>query len=246
MKSKSKSIETKITNHKITDNDNLVTVKELAQQINAYHAKAEESEAEALRNAWEAGVRLNKAFEIVTYGDWGKYIEKNCSGLGLTTVWRYRRLADSYSTVEELAGETLTETYTKLGLVKLQEECVPTEESESSDSEKKEQKSDTSKKPMNPLAKVIKDVAKASLKFDAPASMSLQDKTAVKKLCIKLEDIHGQTKGPSIIGVNWQAKLDQAVTDWTEEERNLFELEFNKLKAIHEKVEAIHKDKQIC
>ena len=216
-------------------NENLVSPDELAVQINACHAKAMASEEEALRNAWEAGGWLNKAIEIVKYGDWGKFLKQHCSDLGLTTVWRYRRLADGYSTVEELAGITLSEAYAKLGLITFESEPVQGDNAVSPGGRHENKKN---KMPSQYQA-VIRDVFKASNKFDVPASLSMVDKAAVKKLCITLEDVHGQNNTPSILGVAWQAKLDVTVTEWTEAERTLFKEEYVRLETVHKNVQAI-------
>lgn len=215
------------------ENDNLLSIDELVVRINASHAKAKASEEEALRSAWDAGNWLNKAFSKVEYGGWGKFLEEHCSDLGLTTIWRYRRLADGYSTVEELADMTLSEAYVKLGLATLQAEPVGTGSAAS-----RKGGSGSSDKAVRPHAKLLGDLAKAFEKFDVPTSMSQLEKTAVKKIATALEEVHGKINGPSIISISWHDKLARPVPDWDREERALFEADFARFVLIHEQIQA--------
>jgi hypothetical protein len=211
-------------------NDNRVDLDKLVKDINAFHANAAKSEEEALRNAWEAGVRLNQAFGSVKYGGWGKFLKKNCPDLGLTTVWRYRRLDDGYSTVEELAGVTLSEAYAKLGLTNFEEEPTGNRAARTGAG------AGGTKNDKSPIAKLLKDVAKASVKFDEPTSLNKRDISAVEKLCLKLEEVHGQSKAPSILGVRWQTKIKQDPDNWEDEEIHLFREDFEKLRVVYEKL----------
>ncbi len=224
-----------VENETTNENDNILSLVELAVLINNSHKKAEEKDEEALRCAWDAGNWLELAYKRITeekgYGGWGIYLAENCPAISRTTVWRYRKVAACF-TVEQLTGMTLSDAYAKMDVAKYEEESVATEV----------QTEPTGRKKQPAIVKLLKNLVTASKHFDEPTTLLKRDRTSVKKAVIKLEEVHNVNAGPSILAVTWREKLDKDVAGWSEDERDLFEADFVKLQAVHEKVQAIRED----
>jgi hypothetical protein len=202
-------------------NDCLADTAEIVLQVHEFHVKAEKSDTDTLVYNWEAGTRINTLKKSVGHGSWESFLADNFPDISLTTVWRYRQIAKSFS-LKDLTGMTLSQAYAKLKLAKFQDETFT--EGDDGDNDPSSGKKNQSK-----LEKLISTVAKASKHFDLPTSLSQGQKSAVKKLCAKLEDVHGQVTMPSILGLEWQTKIEKAVSDWTKDDVTIFTQDFAKL-----------------
>lgn len=212
-------------------NDCITDTAETVKQIHEFHGMAEKSDADALLYNWEAGTRLNKLKESVEHGNWELFLKQNLPEISFTTIWRYRQLAKSF-TLKDLTGLTLTDAYAKLNLAQSQDETS------TGDGEGKKGQS-SGKKARSSEAKLISTVAKAAKKFDAPTSLSQGEKTAVKKLCLKLEDVYGQVTQASILGLEWQVKIGKDLSDWTNDDVTIFTQDFAKLQKIQKDLELL-------
>jgi len=207
-------------------NDCLADTAEIVTQVYEYHVKAEKSDADTLTYNWEAGTRINILKKSVKHGSWEAFLTENLPDISLSTVWRYRQIAKSF-TVKDLTGMTLSQAYAKLKLAKFPPETFT--EGHDGDTDPS-----SGKKIQSKLEKIISMVAKAAKHFDLPTSLSQGQKSAVKKLCAKLEDVHGQVSRPSILGLEWQMKIEKAVSDWTEDDVTIFTQDFAKLQKVWE------------
>jgi hypothetical protein len=208
--------------------DNLISLEKLVHEIMKFHEKAEACEIEASIYAWESGIRLNQAYDRVYsddgYGGWGRFIEKEFSKMGRTTVWRYRKLATCF-TLEQVTGKTLSELYEAMKVAKFEDEPVA-------------EPRQVDKHP-HALSVDFPSFSKAWEKLDIPDTLSQPEKAAVRRVCSKLEEAYDKIEKPSILRINWEAKLVKGVTEWTEEERNLFISEFARMQAVYQALQAL-------
>jgi hypothetical protein len=215
-------------------NDNIISLEELGRQILTYHEKAEDNEKEASVNVWESGTRLNQAYDRVHtkdgYGGWGEYLAKNCPKMPRTKVWRNRKVATCF-TLEQVQGKTLTELYAAMKVARFEEEPVAEPVTNA-------QPASTTPKPQS-LASAFPAFTKAWEKLDIPETLSMQEKAAVKRVCAKLESAYDRIEKPSILRINWEAKLVEGVTTWTEADRILFKADFARMQAIYDDLKAL-------
>ena len=211
--------------------DCLADTAEIVKQVYEYHVKSEKADTEALLSNWEAGTRIDTLKESVGHGMWESFLKENFPDISLTTIWRYRQIAKSF-TLEDLKHMTLSQAYAKLKLAKF-EDGTSTEDGAG------EEGASSGKKTLSREAKLISTVAKAAKKFDAPTSLSQGEKSAVKKLCVKLEDVYGQVTEPSILGLDWQVKIVMDVSDWTPDEVAIYKQDFAKLQKVQKDLELL-------
>ena len=169
--------------------------------------------------------------ESVGHGNWESFLKQHFPEISLITVWRYRQIAKSF-TVKDLTGMTLSQAYTKLKLAKFQDEIFT--EGDDGDNDPS-----SGKKTQSKQAKLISTVAKATKKFDAPTSLSQGEKSAVKKFCVQLEDVYGQVTKPSILGIEWQIKIEKDASDWTKDDVTIFTQDFAKLQKVQKDLELL-------
>jgi hypothetical protein len=98
-----------------------------AAEIRDLHVKCEELKArsadaarEAALRAWRAGKLLIEIKSTMKHGEWLPWIGKELPGLGLATVYRYRKLAEIFETEEKIAAaidrhDSLTGLYRAIG-----------------------------------------------------------------------------------------------------------------------------------
>jgi len=161
------------------ENDNIKTPEKLAQEINALHQECEGAEQVSLLLAWEIGVRLNLAYEMIRkskWGLWGKYLDEYCPDISRMTVWRYRELARHFNSVLQFDGMTLSQAYADMKLAKFKEDSD--DGSADVPGAKKEKDSFT--------VKLFKDIAKLSKKFDIPVTLSSGEANTLQKGALKI------------------------------------------------------------
>ena len=101
---------------------NRVLDDSLADQINAFHAQAEQQRErccdavyEGLLAAWEAGNLLIQQKKSVSHGNWELWLKRHFNGT-VRTAQRYMRLAKSVRDIGEMRGFTLRQAYLRLGI----------------------------------------------------------------------------------------------------------------------------------
>lgn len=70
------------------------------------------------RNLWELGKALHHANLKVKErgGDWKAWLQKNCPNMPYSTLMRYKLLFDKNPTAKGIDQQTVTESYSKLGI----------------------------------------------------------------------------------------------------------------------------------
>ena len=215
-------------------NDSIISLEELGHQIVAFDEKAQENEKEASVNRWESGFRLEQAYKRVYaeegYGAWGQFLKRFCPKMGRTTVWLNRKIATCFS-LEQVTGKTVTELYAALKVAKFEDEPVAEPVTDST-------APPTNTKPQS-LASTFPAFSKAWEKLEIPETLSMPEKAAVKRVCAKLESAYDRIEKPSILRINWEAKLAEGVSTWTEADRILFKAEFARMQAIYDDLKAL-------
>jgi hypothetical protein len=79
----------------------IVSLDELAEQINSEHLQCESAVNKAISHAYKCGVLLTQAKQSVRHGQWGEWLGANCI-VGNRMAQNYMRLAENYT------PETLT------------------------------------------------------------------------------------------------------------------------------------------
>jgi len=76
--------------------DCAVAVIEFHRKAKVAENKTRELMAEAVQNAYQAGLALIKMKGLVKHGDWAGTLEKKCPGISQRTAARYMKLATDY------------------------------------------------------------------------------------------------------------------------------------------------------
>lgn len=119
----------------------------MAAEIRDLHVKCEELKArsaeaarEAALRAWRAGKLLIEIKSTMAHGQWLPWIERELPGLGLATIYRYRKLAESFVTGEEIGSaidrhDSLTGLYRAIGALgsETEKKVNPLDDHEDSD-----------------------------------------------------------------------------------------------------------------
>lgn len=93
--------------------DCAVAVIEFHRRARVAENKTVELMAEAVKNAFQAGIALIKLKSLVKHGDWADTLEKKCPGISQRTAARYMKLATEYrDRPDQLPQRPLRELYT--------------------------------------------------------------------------------------------------------------------------------------
>ena len=172
-------------------NDCIKTAEQLAVEVNALAEEQDGNEQLALRLAWEAGGRLNQMHKMLTdekgWGRWGKFLDEHCPNISRMTVWRYRSIARFYNSVLQFDGMTLSEAYRQMDLAKFKEE-----------GENGSEGGGASEKPDRDGVTVVlfKKLAKLSVKFDVPETLSPENLAVMKRGAMKLVEVLASARKP--------------------------------------------------